>query len=124
MGATEVPFQLIDQSIVFPVTVNGHEISCVLDTGDAIGPTFTSADAKAIGLVQGAAMGIEGAGGASSVCETTANIQVGAIAFPGEQGAIDSELEGWSLLGLPFFAAKCARFEIDITRSQLVLIGV
>jgi hypothetical protein len=124
MGATEVPFQLIDDSIVFPVTVNGHEIACVLDTGDAIGPTFTSADAKAAGLIQGQAEGIEGAGGASDVYETTATIGVGSIVFPDEQGAIDSELEGWSLLGLPFFAAKCARFEIDITRSQLVLIGV
>jgi hypothetical protein len=124
MGATEVPFQLIDQSIVFPVTVNGQGISCVLDTGDAIGPTFTSADAMTCRLVHGPSEGIEGAGGASAVYETTATINVGGIVFAGEQGAIDGELEGWSLLGLPFFAAKCARFEIDITRSQLVLIGV
>jgi hypothetical protein len=124
MGATEVPFQVIDDSIVFTVIVNGISISAVLDTGDALGPTFTATAAKLLSLPQGAAEGIEGAGGASNVYQTTATIQVGSITFPAEPGAIDTELQGLCLLGLPFFLAKCARFEIDITRSQLVLIGV
>jgi hypothetical protein len=123
MGATEVPVRFEQESVVLPVSVNGRALEMVMDTGDAIGPTFTAADAQALGLVKGPVMGIEGAGGQSSVCQTTATISIGSLIFVNEQGAIDDDLTGSSLIGFPFFAARCARVEIDIARSALVLIG-
>jgi predicted aspartyl protease len=123
MGATEVAVRFEQESIVLPVSVNGRLLEMVMDTGDAIGPTYTAADAQALGLVKGAVMGIEGAGGASSVYQTTATVSIGSLTFVNEPGAIDGDLTGSSLIGFPFFAARCARVEIDIARSALVLIG-
>ena len=60
---TTVPIEITDSSIVIHATVNGQPWTAVLDTGDAIGPTFTAEDAQRLGLVQGAPFGVEGAGG-------------------------------------------------------------
>jgi predicted aspartyl protease len=122
-GTALIPVRFIQNSIVVPVTVNGHTLDMVLDTGDTIGPTFTSADAQALGLAQGPAEGIEGAGGASDVYETTATIQLGSLVFPSEVGAVDSSLEGWSLIGFPFFQSRCSLFELDLVNGYLILIG-
>jgi hypothetical protein len=122
-GSAVVPVTFENSSIVLPVTVNGHVLDMVLDTGDAIGPTFTAADAASLGLAQGPAEGIEGAGGASSVYETAATIQLGMLVFENEVGAVDSSLQGYSLIGWPFFAARCSLFEVDTVNAYLVLIG-
>ena len=122
-GIAVIPVRFIQNSIVVPVTVNGHQLEMVLDSGDAIGPTFTAADAQALGLAQGAAQGIEGAGGSSDVYEATATIELGSLVFPNEVGAIDPDLKGYSLIGWPFFQAKCALFEVDTVNGYLVLIG-
>jgi Aspartyl protease len=123
VGNALVPVRFVDNSIVVPVTVNGHEIAMILDSGDAIGPTFTATDAHALGLTQGTEEGIEGAGGGSDVYETTADIAIGALSWPGEVGAIDANLEGQSLIGWPFFAGRCSVFEVDIANAALILIG-
>ena len=123
MGNALIPVQFVQNSIVMPVTVNGHELFAVLDSGDAIGPTFTSAAAQALGLAQGPAEGIEGAGGASSVYETPATIQVGSLVFENEPSIIDMNLEGYCLLGWPFFQSRVAVFEVDIQNAALILIG-
>jgi predicted aspartyl protease len=122
-GNALIPVRFENSSIVVPVTVNGRSLEMVIDTGDAIGPTFTQADAKALGLVQGPAEGIEGAGGASDVYETTATIALGSLVFPDEVGAIDDSLEGQSLIGFPFFQARCSIFELDLLNACLILIG-
>lgn len=98
--------RIVDQSIIIEALVNGHVCEFVLDTGDAVGPVFNAADAARLGLPQGAAEGVSGAGGASSVVATNATIQLGDAQYPDEPGAIDSSLQGPSLLGLPFFLAK------------------
>jgi predicted aspartyl protease len=122
-GTALIPVRFVDSSIVVPVAVNGRTLEMVLDTGDAIGPTFTQADAQALGLVPGQAEGIEGAGGASDVYETTATIALGSLVFPNEVGAIDDSLEGASLIGFPFFQARCSLFELDLVGGNLILIG-
>jgi predicted aspartyl protease len=117
-----VPIEIQDDSIVIHAFVNGEPVQFVLDTGDAIGPTFTTADAERLGLVKGAPMGIEGAGGASSAWQTTASITFDDITWTGEPGAIDDDLEGSSLLGLPFFLAKCAELTFCFTTSELTMV--
>jgi predicted aspartyl protease len=123
VGNALIQVQFVQNSIVLPITVNGRELRVVVDSGDAVGPTFTEADAQALGLAKGAAEGIEGAGGASSVYETTATIQVGSLVFENEPSIIDGNLEGYSLLGWPFFAARVSVFEVDVTNASLILIG-
>jgi predicted aspartyl protease len=118
-----IQVEFVQNSIVLPITVNGHEMRVVIDSGDALGPTFTSADAQTLGLVQGAQVGIEGAGGASSVYETTASIQAGALVFEDEPSFIDTNLEGYSLLGWPFFQNRAGFFAVDTVNAALLLIG-
>jgi hypothetical protein len=123
VGNALIQTQFVSNSIVLPITVNGHDLLAVLDSGDALGPTFTRAVAQALGLVQGAQVGIEGAGGASSVYETTATIQVGSLVFENEPSFIDTNLEGYSLMGYPFFYARCSFVGIDNDHDVLMLIG-
>jgi len=121
---TTVPIEIADASVVISATVNGKPVSFVLDTGDAIGPTFTAADATRLGLAKGAPFGVEGAGGASSAYETTASITFDDATYPDEPSAIDDDLEGSSLLGLPFFLAKCGTLTFDFTARQLSMTPV
>lgn len=119
---TAVPIEIQDDSIVISAKVNGRPVDFILDTGDAIGPTFTQSDAARLGLTQGAPFGVEGAGGASSACETTASITFDDVTYDSEPSAIDDDLQGQSLLGLPFFLAKCEVLSFDFTTRQLTLV--
>lgn len=118
-----VPFSVIGNSVYITVMVNGKAIEMILDTGDAVGPAFTSAAAKQLGLTQGAPIGISGAGGASSAYETSCSIVFDNLSYPAEPGIIDSALGGTSLLGLPFFLAKASTLQFDFTTHQLTMMA-
>jgi aspartyl protease len=120
---TSVPIEILNGSIVIHAAVNGQPALFVLDTGDAIGPTFTGADAQRLGLAEGAPFGVEGAGGASSAFATTASITFDDVTFENEPSAIDLDLQGDSLLGLPFFLAKCASLSFDFAVGRLTMTG-
>ena len=66
---TTVPIGIQDDSIYVHASVNGQQVVFIVDSGDALGPTFTGADAARLGLVQGQPLGVEGAGGASTAYE-------------------------------------------------------
>jgi predicted aspartyl protease len=110
-----------DDSILIPATVNGENVTFVLDTGDAIGPVFTSADAQRLRLTPGAAEGVEGAGGGSEIEATTATIEFDEETYTEEPAAIDPNLEGNSLLGLPFFLAKCSFLAFSFGDDRLYM---
>ena len=116
-----VPIEIQDASIYVHATVNGQPIVFIVDSGDAVGAVFNQADAARLGLHQGAPVGVEGAGGASSVYETTADITFDDLTYNGEPGAIDLSLEGNSLLGLPFFLAKAGTLTFNFTARQLAI---
>jgi predicted aspartyl protease len=118
-----VAFRLHENSIAFPAKVNGQPADFVLDTGDAVGPVFNSADAERLGLQAQGAEGVSGAGGASQIYQTTATIGLDIIAWDDEPGAIDPALQGPSLLGLPFFLKKTDQLAIDFSMSLLVLVN-
>ena len=117
-----VPIEIVNDSILIHAVVNGQPASFILDTGDAIGPVFTSADAGRLGLIQGAPFGVEGAGGASSAYQTTADISFDDVTYKDEPAAIDDALQGDSLLGLPFFLAKAGTLTFSFTARQLSLV--
>jgi predicted aspartyl protease len=117
-----VPLRIEDASIILEAVVDGQPCEFVLDTGDAIGPTFNSSDAQRLRLPQGAPEGVSGAGGASSVTATTATIALGDALFPDEQSAVDPDLQGPSLLGLPFFLAKGKALVLAWGQGELMLI--
>ena len=116
-----VPIEIVQDSIVIKAAVGGHPVSLILDTGDAIGPVFNSADAARLGLQRGEPFGVEGAGGASTSYETTASITFDDVTYPDEPSAIDDDLQGDSLLGLPFFLQKCAVLSLDFRTRQLTV---
>lgn len=107
-------------AIVITGAVNGKGCTFVLDTGDAVGPVFNAADAQRFGLVQGQPLGVSGAGGAATIFATTANVSLRGTVFEGENCAIDVNLQGHSLLGLPWFIAKAQWFMIDFDAGELV----
>lgn len=117
-----VPFHVEDDSIVISAVVDDQPVTFVLDTGDAIGPVFTGADAERLGLVAGAAFGVSGAGGASTSYETTADVTFDDKTFENEPSAIDLDLQGTSLLGLPFFYTKCLELRLNFADSHLTMV--
>jgi len=119
---TTVPVEIVNGSIVIHAAVNGQPAVFVLDTGDAIGPTFTAAEAARLGLVQGQPFGVEGAGGQSSAYETTASITFDGITYADEPSAIDLDLAGQSLLGLPFFLARTETLTFSWAARTLSLV--
>jgi gag-polyprotein putative aspartyl protease len=119
---TTVPIEIQDDSVLIHATVGGQPVSFILDTGDAIGPVFTQADAARLGLVRGAPFGVEGAGGSSSAYQTTASITFDDVTFTDEPSAIDDDLQGNSLLGLPFFLAKAGTLTFSFTARTLSLV--
>ena len=123
-AVTTVPIEITDDSIVISATVNGKPVSFVLDTGDAVGVVFNQADAQRLGLVQGQPFGVEGAGGASSAYQTTASVTFDGITYPDEPSAIDLDLQGQSLLGLPWFLARTSEVTFDWPARTLSLVPV
>jgi hypothetical protein len=117
-----VPIEITQDSIVIKAVVNGQPTPFVLDTGDAIGPVFTQADASRLGLQQGAPFGVEGAGGASTSYATTASITFDSVTYDSEPAAIDDDLTGQSLLGLPFFLARASSLSFDFTAGTLSMV--
>jgi hypothetical protein len=118
---SSVPIEIQDDSILVHGVVNGQSVVFVVDSGDALGPTFTSADAGRLGLVQGEPLGVEGAGGASTVYATTATVTFDDITYADEPGAIDDDLTGNSLLGLPWFLERTAEASFNWPARQLSL---
>jgi predicted aspartyl protease len=110
-----------NDSIVVEISVNGHSIDAVLDTGDALGPTLTAADAKTCGVTPGAPIGVEGAGGASTAFSAVMNVGLGGDVYTSEPGAIDNDLEGMSLIGLPWFLDKCDTLVLALKAGELLL---
>lgn len=109
-----------EQAVVVVGTVNGQGCTFVLDTGDAVGPVFSADDARRLGLQRGQPLGVSGAGGAATIYETTADVGLRGTVFHGEPCAIDANLAGQSLIGLPWFVAKCQWFMIDFDSGELV----
>jgi predicted aspartyl protease len=114
-----VPFRLEQTAILVDGLVNGRQVSLTVDTGDAIGPTFNSADAKALGLPALGPLDVSGAGGSVEIQKTQADITLGGTTFGSEPGAIDPNLQGTSLLGLPFFLRQGGKLCFDFDSSQL-----
>lgn len=101
--STTVTFELIDNSVVIHGWANGYPVNFILDTGDAIGPVFNANDAQQLGLQPEGEIDVSGAGGETENYTTTATVKLGNIVYEDEPCAIDPNLEGPSLLGLPFF---------------------
>jgi Aspartyl protease len=116
-----VHFKIYQNSIVFPAKVNGEPVDFVLDTGDAVGPVFNTADAARLGLQPQGAEGVSGAGGASQIYQTSATIELDIMAWDDEPSAIDPSLQGPSLLGLPWFLEKCDQLALDFSVSLLLI---
>ena len=62
---------------------------------------------------------LRGRGGASSAFATTATIAFDDVTYPDEPSAIDLDLQGQSLLGLPFFLAKAETLTFNFAGKQL-----
>jgi len=112
-------FQILDGSIVVDGAVNGQPIQFIVDTGDAIGPTFNSADADSLKLPDLGPLEVSGAGGSVAISKTQADITLGNTTYTSESSAIDSNLQGPSLLGLPFFLRQEGTLCFDFETNQL-----
>jgi predicted aspartyl protease len=122
----EIPIDLTTNpgSILVAAIINGTPTPLVLDTGDAVGPVFNAADAATLNLVPGDPLDVTGAGGtASGIVATTATVQLGDQEWSDEPCAIDPNLQGPSLLGLPFFLALDAMLLFDFQGSRLVVMA-
>ena len=117
-----VPIEIVDSSIVVHAVVNGQPTTFIVDSGDAIGPVFCASDAARLGLQRGEPFGVEGAGGASTSYWTTASITFDDVTYADEPSAIDDDLQGDSLLGLPFFLAKAETLTFGFNTRQLTLV--
>lgn len=115
------PIRVENGSIVILASVGTEPVEFVLDTGDAIGPVFNSADAERLGLTQGDPIQVEGAGGESTSFETTANVQFERRLYENEPSAIDTSLSGPSLLGLPFFLRETKYVLFDFSAGKLTV---
>lgn len=112
-------FQVQNNSILVEGFVNGIRILFIIDTGDAIGPVFNTQDAQTLNLPDLGPLGVSGAGGAVQIAATEANIILGGKSFPKEPSAIDPNLQGPSLLGLPFFLKQGGTLAFDFDNGQL-----
>lgn len=117
----QIPFEVYQNSVLFTGKVNDQDVQFILDTGDAVGPVFNSADAQRLNLQPEGQEGVEGAGGASSLYTTQATVQLDVIAWDNEPCAIDPSLTGPSLLGLPFFLKKTDQLALDFTVRVLAI---
>lgn len=117
-GTPSIPFKVRNGSIILTVTFNGRIAECVLDTGDAIGPVLTVADAERCAVQPAGVAQVAGAGGISEVWTCDVTVGLGSATFTDEAGAIDPDL-AMSLLGLPFFLARAKSVSLDFARGEL-----
>jgi predicted aspartyl protease len=116
-----VPFVLSGNTLFVGALVNGASLGFELDTGDSLGPVFNGTDASKLKLKHGKPFTLTGITGTTLAYHTTANISLGGLTFPNEPAVIDYKQKGASLLGMPFFAAKCKTMTIDFAVKELVL---
>lgn len=116
-----VPFVVQYDSIMVQADVNGRPCVFILDTGDAVGPVFNGAVAQALALPSLGDLQVSGAGGATTNYITKATISFGGLTFKDEKGAIDTHLQGASLLGLPFFLSKTSSLKFDFETMMIQL---
>lgn len=114
-----VPIQIQNNAIYVQAAVNSKDVVFVIDTGDAIGPVFNAADAQALSLPNTGSIGASGAGGSVQLYATQATIGLGGITYTDESGAVDVNLEGNSLLGLPFFIKQGGVLAFDFANMTV-----
>jgi hypothetical protein len=111
--------EIQDNAIYVQATVNNKPVVFVIDTGDAIGPVFNAADAETLALPNLGPLGVSGAGGSVQIYSTKANISLGGDTFQDEPSAVDSMLQGNSLLGLPFFIKQGGVLAFDFAHMTV-----
>jgi gag-polyprotein putative aspartyl protease len=116
-----VPISIQDGSILIEGSVDNQDIVFIVDTGDAIGPVFNEADAASLNLPNDGPLNVSGAGGAVEIYATKASIHLGGLVFENEPGAVDTNLEGPSLLGLPFFIKQGGVLAFDFANGTLTV---
>lgn len=108
-----------NNAILVQAAVNNQDITFVIDTGDAVGPVFNSQDAQKLGLQNDGPIGVSGAGGSVEIYATKASVNLGGALFQNEPSAVDANLQGSSLLGLPFFIKQGGVLAFDFTNMSL-----
>jgi hypothetical protein len=116
-----VPIEVQNNSISVKAAVNGQDVDFVVDTGDAVGPVFNSDDAAKLNLPDNGPINVSGAGGAVQIYATQATIGLGGLQFENEPGAVDSNLQGPSLLGLPFFIKQGGVLAFDFANNTMTV---
>lgn len=114
-----VPIDVQNNSILVHAAVNGQDLIFIIDTGDAVGPVFNAQDAANLQLTNEGPIGVSGAGGSVEIYATKASINLGGALFQDEPSAVDSNLQGPSLLGLPFFIKQGGVLAFDFTNMSL-----
>lgn len=118
----QVPFSVVSDSVVLHAVANNRSVDFILDTGDAIGPVFNSEDAERLGLQPTGEIGVSGAGGATTNYSCVATVKLESVQYVDEPSAIDTQLQGSSLLGLPFFLKISSQLTFDFSRNVLIVV--
>ena len=123
MAEYKVPFTVQNDAVYVSGQANGQDVEYVVDTGDSIGPVFSSADARRLNLPDDGPVQVSGAGGTVQLTLTHADVELGGAVFQAERGIIDDSLP-INLLGLPFFEkiGKSTDFEFSDDRLSGYLI--
>src|SRR5437899_2010176 len=116
-----VPISIQQDSILVQGSVNGQDVLFIVDTGDAVGPVFNANDAVQLNLPNEGPLNVSGAGGAVEIYATQASIHLGGLVFENESGAVDTNLNGPSLLGLPFFIKQGGVLAFDFAHGTLTV---
>lgn len=114
-----VPIEIQNNSIMVHAAVNSKDVVFIIDTGDAVGPVFNAQDAANLQLENDGPIDVSGAGGSVEIFATKASINLGGALFQDEPSAVDSNLSGPSLLGLPFFIKQGGVLAFDFTHMSL-----
>jgi hypothetical protein len=114
-----VPIEIQNGSILVHASVDSKDVIFIVDTGDAVGPVFNAADATMLNLSNLGELSVSGAGGAVQIYSTKADVSLGGIVFTQEDGAVDTNLQGPSLLGLPFFVKQGGVLTFDFHNATL-----
>lgn len=114
-----VPISVQNNAILVQAAVNNQDVVFVIDTGDAVGPVFNAQDAQQLNLENDGPIGVSGAGGSVEIYATKATVGLGGHTFPDEPSAVDVNLQGPSLLGLPFFIKQGGVLAFDFNNMTL-----